>query len=134
MNFEDFKPAIKKKRWDSVDYIVHMGRIALYAPNHPRPNVVKMYVFRYRLVMEKKLGRFLRPGEVVHHINGDKTDDRPENLEVMTNSEHTRLHSSKNGKWAKNYDFCIRCKKSDSKFAAFGLCNRCYCNARYHQK
>lgn len=44
------------------------------------------------LVAEKKIGRRLEADEVVHHINGDKTDNRPENLQVMTNSEHVKLH------------------------------------------
>lgn len=46
----------------------------------------------HRLVAEQMLGRKLRRGEVVHHKNGDTTDDRPENLEVMTRREHSRLH------------------------------------------
>lgn len=42
--------------------------------------------------MEGILGRRLRRDEVVHHINGDRRDNRPENLEVMTRAAHSRHH------------------------------------------
>ena len=44
------------------------------------------------LLMEQMLGRPLREDEVVHHINEDKFDNRPENLEVMTRGELSSLH------------------------------------------
>ncbi len=46
----------------------------------------------HRDVAERMLERELRPGEIVHHKNGDVRDNRPENLEVMTQADHIRLH------------------------------------------
>lgn len=45
------------------------------------------------LIMEQIIGRKLNPDEQVHHINGEKLDNRPENLMVLTNSEHQKLHN-----------------------------------------
>lgn len=46
------------------------------------------------LVMERSIGRRLTLDEVVHHRNEVKTDNRIENLQLMTNGEHTALHST----------------------------------------
>jgi hypothetical protein len=46
----------------------------------------------HRVLMELHLGRKLLPTEIIHHINGDKVDNRIENLQIMSRSEHTKHH------------------------------------------
>lgn len=72
------------------------GRVAVYAPGHPGANN-RGYVLRSRLVVEEHLGRLLTTDEHVHHLNGDQSDDRLENLAVLRAAEHGSLH----GKWRK---------------------------------
>lgn len=55
-----------------------------------RVNGVKKDGHRY--IMEQYIGRKLTRYEVVHHKNGNKRDNRIENLEIMSLSEHTRIH------------------------------------------
>lgn len=45
-----------------------------------------------RRTIERAWGRRLRSDELVHHVNGDPTDDRRENLEVVTAAEHRARH------------------------------------------
>ena len=56
-----------------------------------RVNGKQINVCRY--IMEQKLGRPLQTGEYVHHINGNKLDDRIENLELVTPKDHANLHN-----------------------------------------
>ena len=69
----------------------HNGYKMVRKPNHPNCDS-KGYVREHRLVAEQKIGRYLNADEIVHHIDHDKFNNDPENLEVMTLAEHTRLH------------------------------------------
>lgn len=55
------------------------------------------YILEHRVIMENAIGRLLDKDEVVHHKNGDKQDNRVENLELLTNKNHSRLHAIHDG-------------------------------------
>jgi hypothetical protein len=63
----------------------------------------------HRHLIESKLNRKLGFNEVVHHINGNKHDNRIENLELVSRSEHMKLHPEILEKWIEknSYNFDI---------------------------
>mgnify|MGYP001604768182 CR=1 FL=1 len=63
------------------------GYIHILKPEHPNADS-RGYVLEHRSVAEQAIGRQLRDDEVVHHLNGIKGDNRPENLRVMRTGAH----------------------------------------------
>lgn len=78
-------------RWNNgVRYDPGHGFYIRVKPDHPLYNMSmsaggQRYIAEHRLVMAQHLGRPLERHEVVHHINGDNTDNRIENLELLPN-------------------------------------------------
>lgn len=100
------------------------GYVWVWAPDHPDA-YVNGRIAEHRLVAERMIGRRLRASEDVHHINGDRSDNRPENLEVLDHGTHSRLHRE-TGRWAVAYARCRRCGTTEIPHVARGLCQSCY--------
>jgi|SRR5580765_433438 len=84
----------KHYKWKGGRIISIYGYVLIYSPNHPFVNK-NGYVKEHRLVMEQHLGRYLKPNEIVHHINGNKQDNRIENLQKVSQAEHNAIHNPK---------------------------------------
>lgn len=66
----------------------------ILTPFHPNCNA-SGYVAEHRLVIERKIDRFLSKKENVHHVNGNKVDNRIKNLKIVTRKEHMKIHRKK---------------------------------------
>lgn len=69
--------------------IISRGYIYIRCPEHPNKTTGK-YVLEHRLVLEKSLKRYLHQDEIVHHINGNRQDNRLRNLAIVTHNTHER--------------------------------------------
>ncbi len=69
--------------WNGGRCMTTKGYVVVRVPDHPHATN-RGYVLEHRLVMEEKLGRYLSSAESVHHINGIKDDNWPDNLELWT--------------------------------------------------
>jgi DNA-binding CsgD family transcriptional regulator len=79
------KHGSRNPKWHGGRHKDKDGYVQIFAPSHPH-RTARNEVSEHRLVMERLIGRFLEPHEVVHHKNGIKDDNRPENLELLNSS------------------------------------------------
>lgn len=68
------------------------GYIERRVYNHPNANS-RGCKYEHQMVAELKLGRYLKKGEVVHHIDLDKSNNSFDNLVVLSNADHLRVHN-----------------------------------------
>ena len=81
----------KAPNWNGGRHM-HNGYIEIDAPKQPHKNK-RNCIYEHQKVMEDYLGRYLEKGEVVHHKDLCKTNNNIENLQLLTMSEHSKLHA-----------------------------------------
>jgi len=94
--------------WKGGKMLNCRGYIEIRDPKHHRAKT-NGYVYEHILVAEDKIGRRLKEKEVVHHIDGNRSNNNPSNIEAMPLSEHMRLRAigrpglrgEKNPRWLK---------------------------------
>ena len=81
--YRGFQDQVHPANFKGYKHTVHRGYVYVYVPDHPfvKNNPYKR-LLEHRIIMENHLGRYLKPGETVHHKNGIKGDNRIENLEL----------------------------------------------------
>ena len=93
--------AINNGNWRGGRYKACSGYVLVHAPGHPRVSAGGRYVLEHIIVMERELGRVLYPGETVHHKNGVRDDNRPENLELWVRSQPSGIRVADAVEWAR---------------------------------
>jgi hypothetical protein len=86
--------------WKGGTYVRPNGYVLVYAPNHPNVDCHN-YVMEHRLVMEVFLDRCLELTEVVHHVDGDRTNNSIGNLMLFpSNPVHLSYHAQQRAEQA----------------------------------
>jgi len=82
--------AEKNGRWRGGRVVASNGYVLVRVGRGHRLADVRGYAYEHRLVAERTLGRRLRPGEIPHHLDGDRQNNRPDNLAVVPSPRHHR--------------------------------------------
>lgn len=128
------------KDWEGLYQVSNLGRVKSFKYNKIRIlklsktskgyfNVCLMNkkpypVLLHRLIAEAFIPNFEKK-TCINHINGIKDDNRFENLEISSQSEHMKKHKLPIGQWSRHYEFCLKCGTTERKHAGNGYCTKC---------
>ena len=123
---------VKRERghaWKGGRSLMNNGYVRVWAPEHPMANN-DGYALEHRMVLWD-VGTVIPSGFHVHHRNGNRTDNRVENLEVASNSHHRKGHmapgnpvSNGSGVWTVHPDDEARAEKKRRDWRAYYYRNR----------
>ncbi len=85
-------PGSRNPNWKGGRSVASNGYVLVRVGVGHRLADVRGYAYEHRLAAEAKLGRPLAPTEQVHHVDGNKQNNVPDNLEVVTPAEHRATH------------------------------------------
>lgn len=80
------------KNWKGGEFTRYDGYILVRKGSFPKSFKGARYKLKHRIVMEEFLNRPLLRSEVIHHKNGNPSDNRIENLEIITQNKHAEIH------------------------------------------
>lgn len=122
-------------------YLDTNGYVLVYIPDHPKTiqsGSFKGYVYEHIVVAERLVDRPIMSGEVVHHLDKNRSNNSPDNLLVITGPMHSKLHTwmDKNTitptkEYQERIDIgCVRCKVCSVPID-YGLT---YCSHKCHNE
>jgi len=85
----------KNPNWKGGRTISSHGYVRIKKPDHPNADIMG-YVYEHRLIAEKTIGRYLNKNEVIHHRDENRSNNAPDNIEIMKNPSYHRAIHRKN--------------------------------------
>ncbi len=109
----------KNPNWKGGRTVASNGYVLVKMPGHPMADC-RGYVYEHRLVASQILGRQLLPGEEVHHKDGNKQNNSPNNLEVAASHHHHQVNHRRS-----NFDLRMPAESNTLISCACG-CGTCF--------